>query len=124
MATKYKMTGCAKFFIFLIFAVPLAYIGASYYNGNDPFEKIKNMEIFQKKPDSNDDTASYKKDKNTNRQKLDNSTLIKELELKDEEIKFLRRKIKKLEDLIESQKQEIKRLKKVDGNKNQYDVKL
>ncbi len=43
MATKYKTTGCARFFLILIILAPLAYIGASYYNGQDGIQNIKNL---------------------------------------------------------------------------------
>lgn len=38
---KYKTTGCFKFLIFLIIAVPVAFIISSYYHGEDPFHTIK-----------------------------------------------------------------------------------
>lgn len=44
---KYKTTGCFKFLIFLILAVPVAFIASSYYHGEDPLayvkEKISNV---------------------------------------------------------------------------------
>ncbi len=43
MGSKYKMTGCAKFFFVLIILAPLAYVGASYYNGQDGIQTIKNL---------------------------------------------------------------------------------
>jgi cell division protein FtsB len=43
MSTKYKTTGCAKFFLILVILAPLAYIGASYYNGQDGIENIKGI---------------------------------------------------------------------------------
>ncbi len=43
MGSKYKMTGCAKFFFVLIILAPLAYVGASYYNGQDGIQNIKNL---------------------------------------------------------------------------------
>lgn len=43
MGSKYKMTGCAKFFFVLIILAPLAYLGASYYNGQDGIQNIKNL---------------------------------------------------------------------------------
>jgi TolA-binding protein len=96
------MTGFAKFFIFLLFAAPLAYIGASYYNGQDPLETIKSLKIFQK----NDTRTEIREDKKT-----DNASLIKELELKDLEIKQLNEKITKLEEIIETQKKELGEIK-------------
>jgi hypothetical protein len=43
MKSKYKMTGCARFFIVLIILAPLAYIGASYYNGQDGLQNLKSL---------------------------------------------------------------------------------
>ena len=107
MAQKYKMTGCAKFFIFFIIAAPLSYIGASYYNGVDPFAKLKSIEIFKTNSSSDDSKVKIINHSNTN-----NGTLLKEIELKDEEIKYLKKKIEKLEDLIKTQKEELSRIKK------------
>lgn len=103
MTRTYKMTTFSKFIIFLIIAAPLSYIGASYYNGQDPFEKIKNLNIFNSSPANNDDIIKT--------QSTNESSLIKELELKDLEIDQLNIKIKKLEEVIETQKSEIDNLK-------------
>ena len=43
MAGKVKTTGFARFFLIMIIVGPLAYIGASYYNGEDGIEKIKKL---------------------------------------------------------------------------------
>jgi len=40
---KLKLTGFARFLIAMVFIIPLAYIGASYYNGEDGVENIKNL---------------------------------------------------------------------------------
>ena len=40
MAKKYKVTGCAKFFFVLLLLAPIAFIGASYYKGQDPFATL------------------------------------------------------------------------------------
>jgi len=40
---KYKMTGFARFFIFLIVATPIVYLIASYYNGEDGVANIKSL---------------------------------------------------------------------------------
>ena len=42
MATRpYKTTGCFRFAIFLLIFAPLAYLGASYYNGEDGMGNLK-----------------------------------------------------------------------------------
>ena len=43
MRKKYKLTGFARFLIFMLFFAPLSYIGVSYYQGEDGLEKIKNL---------------------------------------------------------------------------------
>ena len=40
---KFQITGFARFLLFLVIAAPLAYLGASYYNGENGIENIKNM---------------------------------------------------------------------------------
>lgn len=37
MATQHKPTGCARLLIVLLLVLPLTYMGASYYTGQDPF---------------------------------------------------------------------------------------
>ena len=69
MKGKYKATGCAKFFLVLVILAPLAYIGASYYNGEDGLAKIKEVVTKDKKTDNTEDIyklrnqlSKYKKD--------------------------------------------------------------
>lgn len=40
---KFKTTPFARFFVFLILFTPLAYLGASYYNGQDGIQNLKNL---------------------------------------------------------------------------------
>ncbi|MBK7096466.1 MAG: hypothetical protein IPH57_15955 [Saprospiraceae bacterium] len=102
MSKNYKITGFAKFLIFMLFATPLSFIGASYYNGQDPFETIKTWEIFKKKETDNIKSESIN---------IDEKSVVKELKLKELEIKQLNEKIIILEDLLEAQKKEIAELK-------------
>lgn len=37
------MTGCAKFFLFLLIATPLAYMGANYVNSGDPLAGLRTI---------------------------------------------------------------------------------
>ncbi|MDZ4706779.1 MAG: hypothetical protein SH818_00130 [Saprospiraceae bacterium] len=43
MSKPYKTTGCFRFFLFIIILAPLAYLGASYYHGQDGIQNIKNL---------------------------------------------------------------------------------
>ncbi len=38
---KYKTTGCFKFLIFLILAIPVAFLASSYFHGEDPLAYVK-----------------------------------------------------------------------------------
>lgn len=49
---KYKLTGFARFFIVMLFLAPIAYIAASYINGEDGLANI--TELFKGKESSAD----------------------------------------------------------------------
>ena len=54
-----RLTGFSRLLIFLIIFLPLAYFGASYYNGEDPVARIKSMFGGTTQVDSgNDDDRS------------------------------------------------------------------
>ncbi|NRB62480.1 MAG: hypothetical protein HRU40_05515 [Saprospiraceae bacterium] len=40
---KYKLTGFARFFIVMLFLAPVAYLAASYINGEDGVAKIQEL---------------------------------------------------------------------------------
>jgi len=116
MAKKYKLTGCAKFFVFFLFAAPIAYVGASYYNGQDPVHQVK--EFIASFTGGDDDYI----DKNVNAgpdiKKSDEGSVYDEIELKNLEIKNLKNDLddceklnSKKDDHIDKQKKEIKFLK-------------
>lgn len=55
---KTQMTGFSRLLLFLFIFLPLAYIGASYYNGEDPIANIKNMlGMHESAPAENGTTA-------------------------------------------------------------------
>ena len=43
MPLKYKMTPFARLLIFLIFFVPIVYVGMGIYNGDDTVQRIKDF---------------------------------------------------------------------------------
>jgi cell division protein FtsL len=55
---KYKITGCAKFFLILLILAPLAYVGASYFNGQDGIQNLKNLLGFGNETNSNNISVS------------------------------------------------------------------
>jgi len=106
----YKLTGFAKFMIVLLFAAPIAYFIAAYANGQDPLKEIKIREIFQ--------SSGEKTETRKATTPPDDKSVIKELELKDLEIRQLKEKVDKLEELIDVQKREIAKLKNQIENTN------
>ena len=40
---RLKLTAFSRFLLVMVFLVPLAYIGASYYNGEDGIENLKEL---------------------------------------------------------------------------------
>lgn len=98
MASKYKLTGCARFLIFFIIVAPLVYFGVTFYTGNDPMSPFENIELPSLKKD-NSGTVSEENIRN------------EALKVKDERILELEQRIEDLETIIEQQKTEIKRLR-------------
>lgn len=43
MKRKYKLTGCARFLIFLLIAIPVVYIAATMVTGTSPLEEINKL---------------------------------------------------------------------------------
>ena len=95
MRSKYKTTGCFKFFIFLLIFVPIAYFGASYYHGVDGIGQIK--EWIGAEENSNIETKDIKLDDELAKEQ---QKKIEELEQKVKDLESeLYRKSKELEDL-------------------------
>lgn len=102
MKRKYKMTGCARFFIALIILAPLAYIGASYYNGEDGIERFKNLIGLGDKDEVSDDTLREfpGSSKNTDSGNQDQSELIESLQKENAQLqRELREMRKELEEV-------------------------
>jgi len=101
MKPKYKVTGCARFFLFFIIFIPVVYFGAAYIRGEDGMQKLKDLyhkvigkpEKINNRPDRNDSKETYKIE-----------DLQKELDDAKAEIRELKNKFKE-------QEKEIVRLK-------------
>ena len=48
MQRKYKMTGCARFFLVMIILAPIAYLGAAYYNDENGIGNLKRLVGIEK----------------------------------------------------------------------------
>ncbi len=76
MKKKYQLTGCAKFFLILLVLAPLAYIGASYYNGEDGIKNLKaliGLDGSKSVESPEDDTAHLEDQLSTLKKQLRNA---------------------------------------------------
>ncbi|HNR08080.1 MAG TPA: hypothetical protein PKM27_12240 [Saprospiraceae bacterium] len=98
MPRPYKTTGCFRFFLFLIILAPLAYIGASYYHGQDGIGNIvnlfkKGLSVFSSSDSkkSSETTTSLPVESPGAREgeKIKQSDLENSLEIKDRQIESL-----------------------------------
>lgn len=96
MARRLKSTPFARFLIAMLFIVPLAYIGASYYNGEDPIALIKDkLGMDDNATEMTTDKATYDDEAYDFRQEIEDlKDRIQELEKENED---LREKIRELE---------------------------
>ena len=109
MAKRLKMTGFARFFLVMIILAPLAFIGASIYNGEDPTEKLN--ELLGKKeatteyvqPEQEAEATTSLSDQiealeaRIEKLESDNQELKKQLDEKEQEILYLKDKINQIQ---------------------------
>jgi hypothetical protein len=98
MPRPYKTTGCFRFFLFLIILAPLAYIGASYYHGQDGIGNLvnlfkKGLAVFSsndsKKSSETTTSLPVESPGATEGEKIKQSDLENSLEIKDRQIESL-----------------------------------
>ena len=82
MAQRAKMTGFARFLIFLIIVVPLAYFGAASINGDNGVSDIKNL--LKIESNSNNDRHA-----NLEEAQITIERLEEEIKYKDQQLKNL-----------------------------------
>lgn len=85
MKPKYKVTGCARFFVFFIIFIPVVFFGAAYLRGENGVQILKD---YYHKIAGKDETTSSKTDT------YDPQARIRELEI---ELREAKDKIKELE---------------------------
>jgi cell division protein FtsB len=98
MGPKYKVTGCARFFLFLVLFVPAVFFGAAYFRGENGVQIIKDFyysivgggssteeakEKAKAEEKAEDEAKEESKDKEIDR-------LKREIEEKDKEIEKLK----------------------------------
>jgi cell division protein FtsB len=110
MRPKYKVTGCARFFLFLVIFLPIVFFGAAYIRGENGVQIIKDYyhQVIggKEKSDAKPETKNEAKEED-NSSKTDgrsDDTARYEIEVLKEELKKAQEEIVKL-------KAEIKALK-------------
>jgi len=94
---KLRLTAFARFFIVMLFLAPLAYIGASYYNGEDGLQNFKDLLGIDKQ------SQTEQIDRTDNRPQKNNESTISYEKLMDAN--------KVLKDSVRSKDQQIYKLK-------------
>jgi len=99
MGPKYKVTGCARFFVFLILFVPAVFFGAAYFRGENGVQIIKDFyhsivggtSDKAKAEDKAKDTYGIKElNEKLEAKDIEIEKLKEELEAKDKEIDKLK----------------------------------
>ncbi len=125
MAKKYKLTGCARFLIFLVIVGPLVYLGVSFAQGENPIAPIKDFfneksELLKKDPaeQTADDTTEVPA---STKKKERPSSDIDEVSILEATVDNLKKRIKEqdeyidvLEDRVEQLEAQNKSLRKRD----------
>ena len=96
MRPKYKVTGCARFFVFLIIFVPAVFFGAAYFRGENGVQIIKDFyhsivgEKAEAKAEAKEtyDVDDLKEELRKAEEEIDK--LKEEIEAKDKEIEKLK----------------------------------
>jgi uncharacterized coiled-coil protein SlyX len=123
-SNRYKMTGCARFFIFLLFIIPIAYFGAKYLDDSgygsvikDKFEEISNhnnkdMDTETMDPDVIVNNNSADDITDSNRSKLESKLeqLIRMVDLQKQKIDELELSSAEKDALITKLQNQIKQL--------------
>ena len=91
MGPKYKVTGCARFFVFLVLFVPAVFFGAAYFRGENGVQIIKDFYNSIVGGGSANNGAERQKGGTAEEAKDDEIKRLKEeIEEKDKEIEKLK----------------------------------
>lgn len=108
---RLRLTGFARFLIVMLFLAPIAYVGASYYNGEDGIENIKKLVGIESTQDTKSTAKNIEKTekKTSNRSSSEN---VGDLEQLKRENAQLKRTVREQEQEIYKLKEEIINLKR------------
>jgi hypothetical protein len=117
-----RTTGFTRFFIVMLFVAPLAYIGASYYNGEDGIQNIKKLLRLDKAttaastptevPAKEAETVRVNEAPSNQALQAENLRIKEELEFKKKRIDELYRENEELKRKLESAEKVLEESKK------------
>lgn len=89
---RFKLTGFARFLIFMLFFAPIAYIGISYYQGEDGLQNVKDIITNISSQDERSTKTIHEEDQSSQKITLDDQIQIlrqriEQLEKENEELK-------------------------------------
>lgn len=133
--SKFKMTGFARFFIFMIIAAPTIFLGASYYNGEDGIQNLKNLigigeqteEVANTQPEPKETSPSVKEEPKATpsqsrlegqlkKAKDDLATRENRIDELYEENAELKKQLKEKEAELQNVTEQLKKIKSAIGN--------
>jgi predicted RNase H-like nuclease (RuvC/YqgF family) len=103
MSPKYKVTGCARFFVFFIIFIPIVYFGAAFIRGENGMQMLK--DFYHKVVGSPGETGSDRDETPADRNE---TYTIEDLQ---KEIDKAKAEIRELENEIKEKEKEIEQLK-------------
>ena len=109
--TKYKATGCGRFILVLIILAPLAYLGASYYLGQDGIGNIKNLLGIGTPTETMVDESTQPVSEDTKQLESENDALGDQIDEQAKEIKDLKEENTNLKERIQELEKELDELK-------------
>ncbi len=98
MGPKYKVTGCARFFVFLVLFVPGVFFGAAYFRGENGVKIIKDFyhsivggrSVAKEAEGAEEAKDQAKEEAKTEAKDKEIDRLKREIEEKDKEIEKLK----------------------------------
>ncbi len=111
MARKARLTVFSRFIIMMLIVGPLAFLGASYYNGEDGVETIKN--IFNQNKENVTETRTNRTDEKATAKVDDNTTykmkkLQEELDYKQKRLEEMFKENEDLKQKVDQLEQQLK----------------
>ena len=107
MQRKFRITGFARFFLVMIIVAPLAYIAASYYNGEDGIANIKRLLGI----DQTEREERFVPSREEDVLNLDEDQMRKELEAQEKRLEELKAENERLRREISDKEEELSNIK-------------